>query len=99
MLLQVSGSGALKIPGSYCYSPSLVTRPADWPLHINAVGFCRDPDSAAGRGYQPSPELEAFLSGGDPPLYIGFGSMVPGTRRCEALLAQPDIQYVEQHTE
>lgn len=67
----------LPIPGSYCFSPNLVPPPADWPSHVKALGFCRDPGAGAGRAYQPTPELEAFLNAGDPPLYIGFGSMIP----------------------
>jgi sterol 3beta-glucosyltransferase len=39
-------------------------------VHITGYLFL---DSQA--GWQPSPELEAFLDAGDPPVYIGFGSM------------------------
>jgi UDP:flavonoid glycosyltransferase YjiC (YdhE family) len=54
------------------YSPSVIPHPADWPesAHVNGYFFL---DSAA--DWQPSPELKAFLEAGDPPVYIGFGSM------------------------
>ncbi len=63
------------VPRSYCFSPSLVPRPADWPAHVNAVGFCRDPNAGDDSNYVPPPELEAFLAQGPKPVYIGFGSM------------------------
>ncbi len=63
------------VPRSYCFSPSLVPRPADWPAHVNAVGFCRDPNAGDDSNYMPPPELEAFLAQGPKPVYIGFGSM------------------------
>ena len=63
------------VPRSYCFSPSLVPRPADWPAHVNAVGFCRDPNAGDESQYAPPRELEAFLAQGPKPVYIGFGSM------------------------
>ncbi|KAJ7678184.1 hypothetical protein DFH06DRAFT_567895 [Mycena polygramma] len=62
----------LKIPFTYCWSPALVPKPADWASHIDVCGFFfRDPPS-----YTPPPELDAFLRAGPPPVYIGFGSIV-----------------------
>ncbi len=54
------------------YSPSIIPHPADWPGSVHVTGYLFldiQPD------WQPSPELEAFLDAGDPPVYIGFGSM------------------------
>ncbi|VDB99463.1 unnamed protein product [Peniophora sp. CBMAI 1063] len=63
----------LKIPWTYCLSPSLVPRPDDWKNHIDIVGFYFiHPDS----GYKPPKELADFLAAGPPPVYIGFGSVV-----------------------
>ncbi|KAJ7363785.1 sterol glucosyltransferase [Mycena albidolilacea] len=62
----------LKIPFTYCWSPALVPKPVDWPAHIDVCGFFfREPPN-----YTPSPELDAFLRAGPPPVYIGFGSIV-----------------------
>ncbi|KAJ9662528.1 hypothetical protein H2201_006016 [Coniosporium apollinis] len=62
----------LKIPFTYCWSPALVPKPADWQSHIDVCGFFfRDPPD-----YTPPPELDAFLRAGPPPVYIGFGSIV-----------------------
>jgi UDP:flavonoid glycosyltransferase YjiC (YdhE family) len=54
------------------YSPRIIPHPPDWPEGVHITGYLFL-DSQA--GWQPSPELEAFLDAGDPPVYIGFGSM------------------------
>lgn len=64
---------ALKsLPMLSAYSPAVIPHPPDWPetVHITGYFFL---DSHA--DWQPSPELKAFLGAGDPPVYIGFGSM------------------------
>lgn len=54
------------------YSPSVIPHPADWPESVNVTGyFFLEPQA----DWQPSSELKAFLEAGDPPVYIGFGSM------------------------
>ncbi|PPQ82369.1 hypothetical protein CVT25_008330 [Psilocybe cyanescens] len=63
----------LKIPWTYCMSPALVPKPDDWKNHIDISGFYFL-DLAT--NYRPSPELTAFLSDGEAPVYIGFGSVV-----------------------
>ncbi|MBN1267594.1 MAG: glycosyltransferase family 1 protein [Anaerolineales bacterium] len=54
------------------YSSGIIPHPSDWPEHIHVTGYFFL-DSQA--DWQPSPELQAFLKAGDPPVYIGFGSM------------------------
>jgi UDP:flavonoid glycosyltransferase YjiC (YdhE family) len=54
------------------YSPSIIPHPADWPKSVHITGYFY-PDTPS--DWKPSPELEAFLDAGDPPVYIGFGSM------------------------
>ncbi|KAI0117994.1 glycosyltransferase family 1 protein [Hypoxylon sp. NC0597] len=62
----------LQIPFTYCWSPSLIPKPLDWPSHIGVCGFFfRDPPV-----YESPPEIESFLRSGPPPIYIGFGSIV-----------------------
>ncbi len=62
------------------YSPHLIPHPADWPSRAHVTGyFFLD----AASDWKPAPGLEAFLEAGDPPVYIGFGSM--STRDPEAL--------------
>ncbi|NPV78345.1 MAG: glycosyltransferase family 1 protein [Anaerolineae bacterium] len=64
---------ALKsLPMLSAYSPAVIPHPPDWPetVHITGYFFL---DSYT--DWQPSPALKAFLEAGDPPVYIGFGSM------------------------
>ncbi|KAG4441096.1 hypothetical protein IFR05_003450 [Cadophora sp. M221] len=63
----------LKIPHTYCWSPALIAKPKDWGPHISISGFYVL-DSAS--DYTPAADLQAFLDGGPPPVYIGFGSIV-----------------------
>jgi sterol 3beta-glucosyltransferase len=58
----------------YCYSPSLVPTPRDWPSDVVATGYwVRGRDGSA----EPvDPALESFLAAGAPPVYVGFGSSV-----------------------
>jgi sterol 3beta-glucosyltransferase len=54
------------------YSPTVIPHPSDWPAHVHVTGYLfldGQPD------WQPSPELQAFLDAGDPPVSVGFGSM------------------------
>jgi UDP:flavonoid glycosyltransferase YjiC (YdhE family) len=70
------------------YSPTVIPPPPDWPAsaHITGYWFSDAPASwslsasadwspSAPADWSPSAELEAFLAAGEPPVYIGFGSM------------------------
>ncbi|KAI0439820.1 sterol glucosyltransferase [Xylaria telfairii] len=62
----------LKVPFTYCWSPSLISKPFDWPNYIDVCGFFfRQPPQ-----YHPPDELRDFLQKGPRPVYIGFGSIV-----------------------
>jgi UDP:flavonoid glycosyltransferase YjiC (YdhE family) len=63
----------LKIPHTYCWSPSLIPKPKDWGPHISISGFYF---LNLASNYTPTPELQAFLDAGPPPVYIGFGSII-----------------------
>ncbi len=54
------------------YSPHVIPRPPDWPesAHITGYWFPDEPTE-----WQPPDQLKAFLEAGDPPIYVGFGSM------------------------
>ncbi|OHE77685.1 MAG: hypothetical protein A3F67_11930 [Verrucomicrobia bacterium RIFCSPHIGHO2_12_FULL_41_10] len=54
------------------FSPSLIPRPTDWNSSIGMTGFCRVLEE---QQWQPSPALSHFLQDGEPPLYLGFGSL------------------------
>ncbi len=63
------------VPVLYAMSPLVMPRPASWGENIHMTGYWLDNSY---QDYQPSPELAAFLEGGEKPVYIGFGSMVSG---------------------
>ncbi|KAH7034736.1 uncharacterized protein B0I36DRAFT_372610 [Microdochium trichocladiopsis] len=63
----------LRIPYTYCWSPALIPKPADWGNHIDIAGFFF---LNLASSFTPDPELDAFLKAGPPPIYIGFGSIV-----------------------
>lgn len=54
------------------YSPSVIPPPPDWPKTAHITGYWSQETDP---GWQPSPELASFLEQGDPPVYLGFGSM------------------------
>lgn len=60
------------VPTLYGFSPSVVSNPADWGEHIKITGYWFLDQSA---DYAPPDDLAEFLAVGDPPVYIGFGSM------------------------
>ncbi|KAE8376412.1 hypothetical protein BDV26DRAFT_305613 [Aspergillus bertholletiae] len=63
----------LRVPYTYLWSPALLPKPHDWPEHIDVCGF---QTLSSGSDYQPPTDLEDFINAGDPPIYIGFGSIV-----------------------
>ncbi|KAF1954665.1 UDP-Glycosyltransferase/glycogen phosphorylase [Byssothecium circinans] len=63
----------LKVPWTYCWSPALIPKPKDWGHHIQISGFYF---LNLASNYTPAPDLAAFLEAGEPPVYIGFGSIV-----------------------
>ncbi|QRW26844.1 glycosyltransferase family 1 protein [Rhizoctonia solani] len=71
-----SGAGLvdrIRVPWTYCMSPALVPKPDDWTNHIDVVGFYFL-DLAS--NYEPPDNVKKFLNEGEPPIYIGFGSIV-----------------------
>jgi sterol 3beta-glucosyltransferase len=55
----------------YGISPQLLPPPADWPSNAHVCGQWIRPISS----WAPPPALQDFLDAGEPPLYVGFGSM------------------------
>jgi UDP:flavonoid glycosyltransferase YjiC (YdhE family) len=58
-------------PMLYGISPTLLTKPADWPSDAWMCGQWMRP----ARDWDVPRSLQDFLSAGDPPIYLGFGSM------------------------
>jgi UDP-glucoronosyl and UDP-glucosyl transferase len=64
----------LKVPYTYLWSPGLVPKPADWGPQIDIAGFVFLDLAST---FKPPTSLVKFLESGNPPIYIGFGSIVP----------------------
>ena len=54
------------------FSPAVVPHPADWPDSVHTTGYWFLDERAT---WKPPPDLVSFLDGGEPPVYVGFGSM------------------------
>jgi UDP:flavonoid glycosyltransferase YjiC (YdhE family) len=63
--------GTQRIPILNGFSSQVVQRPADWGEHIYTSGYWFPED----KGWQSPADLMKFLDAGDPPVFIGFGSM------------------------
>jgi UDP:flavonoid glycosyltransferase YjiC (YdhE family) len=50
----------------------VIPHPPDWDRDVHVTGYFYADTEAE---WSPSPELRAFLDGGQPPVYVGFGSM------------------------
>jgi sterol 3beta-glucosyltransferase len=61
-----------RIPALYGYSRHVLPQPADWPQNHVVTGYWF---LDAAEGWTPPADLLAFLNAGEPPVYIGFGSM------------------------
>ncbi len=61
-----------QMPVLYGYSPHVLARPSDWAnnYHVTGYWFLDEPND-----WTPPADLVEFLDAGDPPVYIGFGSM------------------------
>lgn len=64
-------SAAKRLPHLFAFSPSVVPQPPDWEAKDRVIGywFLDETDR-----YQPDADLVAFIEGGPPPVYIGYGS-------------------------
>ena len=69
----------------YPYSSIVSPRPRDWPKSAIVTGYWQLKDRT---DWQPSPEFQKFLSEGDAPAYIGFGSMPFGAERNTKILKE-----------
>lgn len=69
ILTEVAGQ---PVPVLHAFSQYVLPRPDDWHEYAHVTGYWFLEQSTE---WQPSVELQAFLDAGDPPVYIGFGSM------------------------
>ncbi|WP_396449402.1 glycosyltransferase [Actinomadura sp.] len=71
-----------------CFSPVVVPRPEDWGpnVHLTGYWFLDEPE------WEPPGELADFLAAGPPPVYVGFGSMVPKDAEMTALTVRTALR-------
>jgi len=60
------------LPILHGFSRHVIPGPADWPDSAEVCGYWT---LETGASWRPPPELDAFLDDGEPPIYIGFGSI------------------------
>ncbi|MDH4043592.1 MAG: glycosyltransferase [Gemmatimonadota bacterium] len=63
-----------RTPVLYGFSPLVLPKPTDWPPWYQLTGYWFLDRPA---GWSPPPRVARFLASGPPPVYVGFGSMVP----------------------
>ena len=63
----------LQVPFLYCYSEQLLAKPPDWGEHISVTGFWFLDGATT---WSPPSDLAEFLAAGEPPIFVGFGSIV-----------------------
>lgn len=73
----VTAAARLGTPALLAYSAAVFPRPGDWHPDSVLTGYWRLPPQARQRlgESEPSPELADWLSAGEPPVFMGFGSM------------------------
>jgi sterol 3beta-glucosyltransferase len=59
-------------------SPAFLDRPADWPDWNQMCGFLELPEH---EHEALAPEVDSFLNSGPPPVFMGFGSLMPTSGR------------------
>lgn len=80
-----------KILDLYCLSQSLIPQPKDWRIHHKITGFINIPKEKRETHFldQTTRELSEWLSSGDKPIYIGFGSNgVGNTEKISKILTE-----------
>lgn len=80
-----------KILDLYCLSQSLIPQPKDWESHHKITGFINIPKHTRENHFldQTTSELSEWLSNGDKPIYIGFGSNgIGNTAKFSKILTQ-----------
>jgi len=69
----------------HAYSASISPAPGDWPDSNIITGFWRLDDIS---GWKPSPAFQEYLSKGEAPIYLGFGSMSFGAQRNTEIISK-----------
>ncbi|ROS41420.1 glycosyltransferase [Amycolatopsis thermoflava] len=80
------GRGGPAVGMLHGFSRHVLPRQLDYPPWVHTTGFWTLP---AGSGWSPPQSLSEFLSAGEPPVYIGFGSNIgPNAARTGVVVAE-----------
>lgn len=85
--------GGRRIPVLYACSPLLFPRYERWDEHIQLTGFWTEETSS---DYTPPQSLIDFLNAGEPPIYLGFGSMTSGDMEHTFQIVQQALEMTSQ---
>ncbi|RYE06828.1 MAG: glycosyltransferase, partial [Hyphomicrobiales bacterium] len=81
----LTNSHGVPIPTLHAYSATISPAPGDWPAGNVITGFWRLEDRS---GWTPPKDFEDFLSKGEAPIYLGFGSMSFGAQRNSEIITK-----------
>jgi sterol 3beta-glucosyltransferase len=70
--LRLQMPGGRPIPVLHGVSDHVAPHPSDWPAHVYTTGYWFLDQRER---WTPPAELQRFLDAGEPPVYVGFGSM------------------------
>ncbi len=79
------------IPFLHVYSAHVLPRPEDWPQHIGVTGYAFLPVQP----WTAPKDLQIFLDQGEPPIYIGFGSIGGKDPAATARLILQAVQHAQ----
>ncbi|MEM6336225.1 MAG: glycosyltransferase, partial [Bacteroidota bacterium] len=87
---QLKNAAGQLVPSLHAYSRHVAPPPSDWPETSVVTGywFLDEP------GWTPPEDLAQFLDAGDPPVYIGFGSMVGTNPEAKGRLVLAAVEQV-----
>lgn len=82
------GEQGRHVPVLMAVSPTVLPAPPDWGPRVRVTGYWALPAPTPEQaGAAVPPEIRAFLDAGEPPVYLGFGSMTsPNPRATTELL-------------
>lgn len=75
----------------HALSPQVLPRPSDWPETAHLTGYWRLPELP----FTPGRRLREFLAAGDPPVYVGFGSLPLGDPQRTARIVVEAAEQVD----
>jgi sterol 3beta-glucosyltransferase len=61
-----------RVPTFYALSPTVLPKPPEWEDHVHVTGYWFLDHE---QGWQPPATLVDFINSGEPPVYVGFGSI------------------------